>query len=246
MKKDCAPAHDDPAEVGRYLVPAARRGEVQEPGEPEGDGARAHPLPHRDVEAEVGPEDGDQEEQLHRQDRLHHRQTADVQREGLEEERAHHEPETQEPDPSPDGVGQQAEPHGGLLRGVLYPHALEDAGQSVGEGRRYGEDVDHRCSCDANGRLSQSTQSALSWRSGRGTCAAGPRLDAGILCLQTGIAPNRIPVRHLPAEIQRSRPTNNVAVRLRLGHLPALGVLEAVGDRPSPGRPMSIRGVQWD
>ena len=45
--------------------------------------------------------------------------------------------EAQEPDAAADGVGHQAQPHGRLFGGVLDPHALEHAGQRVGERRRY-------------------------------------------------------------------------------------------------------------
>ena len=97
-----------------------------------------------DGEAEVGPEDGHEEQQFHGQDRLDDRKPSDVQREGLQQERADHEAETQQPHAAADGVGHQAEAHGGLLRGVFDAHALEHAGQRVREGRSYGKDIDHR------------------------------------------------------------------------------------------------------
>ena len=59
---------------------------------------------------------------------------------------ADHETETQQPDAPADGVGHQAQAHGGLLWGILDAHALEHAGQRIGECRCYGKDIDHRLS----------------------------------------------------------------------------------------------------
>ena len=186
-----APDHD-PAQVGRHLLPAARVGEEEETGEPHGDGAGADPLADGDGEAEIGPEDEDEEQQFHGQDRLHHGEPPVVQREGLQQEGADHEAETQQPHPSTDGVRHQAQAHGGLLRGVFDAHALEHAGQRVRQGRCYGKDIDHRLADQFNGRMSPITQEGLSWHPGS-VWRVLWRHRAGIVCkraLRTGSGPS--------------------------------------------------------
>jgi hypothetical protein len=124
--------------------PAPRGGEEQEAGEPDGDGAGTGPFADGDGEAEVRPEDEDEEEQFHGQDRLDHGEPPVVQRECLQQECADHEGETQQPHAPTDGMRQQAEAHGRLLRGVFDAHALEHAAERIREGRCYGKDIDHR------------------------------------------------------------------------------------------------------
>ena len=63
---------------------------------------------------------------------------SDVQGEGLQQERADHETETQEPHAPADGVRHQTQAHGRLRRGVFDTHALEHAGQRIREGREHG------------------------------------------------------------------------------------------------------------
>ena len=60
------------------------------------------------------------------------------------------------------GVGDEAESQRRLFGGVLYPHPLEDAGQRVREGRRYGQDIDHGSRVDSTGRPSHAMQLAHS------------------------------------------------------------------------------------
>ena len=67
-----------------------------------------------------------------------------MQRDGLEHERHDHEDEAEEPDAAPNGVGDQAELERRLGRRVLDPHALEHAGQRVGQRRTKRQDKDHR------------------------------------------------------------------------------------------------------
>ena len=50
--------------------------------------------------------------------------------------------------PRLDGMGHQAQAHGRLFGGVLDAHALEHAGQRVGQSRGYRKDIDHRLSCE--------------------------------------------------------------------------------------------------
>ena len=169
-----APDHD-PAQIGGHLLPPARVGEEEESREPYGDGAGADPLADGDGEAEVGPEDEDEEQQFHGQDRLHHREPPVVQREGLQQEGADHEAETQQPHPSADGMRHQAEAHGGLLRGVFDAHALEHAGQRVRQGRCYGKDIDHRLAVNLMADVidhAGGSQLALRFRLARGAAAS--------------------------------------------------------------------------
>ena len=208
-----APDHD-PAQIGGHLLPAARVGEEEETGEPHGDGTGADPLADGDGEAEIGPEDEDEEQQFHGQDRLHHGEPPVVQREGLQQEGADHEAETQQPHPSTDGVRHQAQAHGGLLRGVFDAHALEHAGQRVRQGRCYGKDIDHRLADQFNGechrsrrRVSAGTQ-VLS-----GACCGGIAQES---CANGHCAPDRAPPRRVPALIPGVMPQTNVAIGLRL------------------------------
>ena len=87
---------------------------------------------------------------------------ADVEGEGLEQEAADHEGEPQEPHPPAEGVGEEAELHGGRFGGVLYPHALKDAAQRVRKRGPECEYVDHLSPPNPTGVLYESRQLALS------------------------------------------------------------------------------------
>ena len=89
---------------------------------------RRPPLADQDAEAEVGAEDGDQEQQLHGQDRLDHGELADVQREGLQQEGADHEAKAQEPD-APFTAYARDSGAWSSLAACLDAHALKHAGQ---------------------------------------------------------------------------------------------------------------------
>ena len=82
------------------------------------------------------------------------RKSAEMQSNGLEQERGNHENKSEQPDAATERAGQQAEPRGGVLLGVFDAHALKDACQRVGQPCT--ESKDH----DLNGIHSRSRSSS--------------------------------------------------------------------------------------
>ena len=168
-----------------------------------------------------------------------------MQGKGLQQERADHEAETQEPDAAAHGVRHEAQAHGGLLRGVLDAHALKHAGQRVAKCRSYCKDIDHRLAANVNWRSSHSTQWAHSGRTGSVHCAkqrAVTRKSCASSARRTESNPSSAA---FPQKFSVRCPIQNVAVRLRLRHLPPTLGGWWKGGRPSPGRPAE-KGVPWD
>ena len=148
-----------------HLVAAAGRGEEQEPGEPEGDGRGADPLP--DGDGEVGSTSRRMATRNSSSmvrigwttDRL-----PEVQRERLQQEGADHEAEAQQPHPAPEAWAIRLSRMVDVLGGVLDPHALEHAGQRIGQCRSRPQG--HRPSpCgEFYGRAVPASLQALGWR----------------------------------------------------------------------------------
>ena len=120
-----------------------RVGGGDETGQSDHDGHGTQDLGPADVAVEDDGQDGDEEEDLRGEDRLHHREVAEAQGRGLQPEGAQEQHEAEHPDPPLEGVGEQPQVHGVAGRRRFDPDPLQDPGHGAAQRGGRGEDVDH-------------------------------------------------------------------------------------------------------